>query len=145
MKKANTVEYKITSDHRMRSIKDVYSHLTSRDSYTYPEPSSTLVSIMSTELSEVENIEKQSKNITKKSDGNIIRNIPKSPIYFGFNPVREMNTKIQDQNIGYSSYFGYERVVIKGDNDYYRWLQDYAKRDAFTDWVESAFGKFVGR
>ncbi|KAG4301607.1 hypothetical protein PCK1_002092 [Pneumocystis canis] len=133
---------KSSFDHRMRFIKDVYSHLTSKSSYTYPEPSSTLISITSAESSEIENIEKLSGNTFRKSGENVAKNMSKSPMYFMFNHVGEMNTRIQDQNTGYSSYFGYERVIIKGDNDYYRWLQDYAKRDAFTDWVENAFGKF---
>ncbi|KAG4304950.1 hypothetical protein PORY_001625 [Pneumocystis oryctolagi] len=133
--------------YKMRAIKDVYTHLTSKNCYTYPEPSSVLVSIMSTEFSAIENIEKQPKNISRRSSENVIRNRPRSrsPVYFTPNSVGEMNLKFQDQNAGYSSYFGYERTVIKGDNDYYRWLQDYAKRDTFTDWIESAFGKSVGR
>ncbi|KAG5517917.1 hypothetical protein PMAC_000372 [Pneumocystis sp. 'macacae'] len=121
----------------MRAIKNAYTYLTSKDSYIYPEPSSMLISMMSTELSALKNLEKQTKNI-QGSDENIPKNRSKSK-----SPV--MNIKTQDQNTGYSSYFGYERVFIRGDNDYYRWLQDYAKRDMFTDWVETAFGKCVGR
>ncbi|CCJ30907.1 unnamed protein product [Pneumocystis jirovecii] len=116
----------------MRTIKNAYTHLTSKDSYVYPESSSVLISMMSTELSAVKNSEKQSKNILQGSNENVLKNKSrsKSPMSFA-------------SHSGYSSYFGYERVIIRGDNDYYRWLQDYAKRDMFTDWVESAFGRII--
>ncbi|KTW25965.1 hypothetical protein T552_03239 [Pneumocystis carinii B80] len=130
----------------MRAIKDVYGHLTSKSSYTYPEPSSVLISMSSIESSAIENIERQSRNTSQgqnESTGSISR--PDSPIRLLFHPGAEVNTRIKDQNIGYSLNFGYERVIIKGDNDYQRWLKDYAKKDMFTDWVETTFGKFVGR
>lgn len=130
----------------MRPIKDIYSHLTSRSSYTYPEPSSVLISMSSIESSVIENIEKQPRIVSQGQNENTgSTSKSESPIHLLFHPGTEVNTRNKDQNVGYSLDFGYERVIIKGDNDYQRWLKDYAKKDMFTDWVESTFGKHVGR
>ncbi|QSL65780.1 hypothetical protein MERGE_000058 [Pneumocystis wakefieldiae] len=121
----------------MRPIKDIYSHLTSRSSYTYPEPSSVLISMSSIESSVIENIEKQPRIVSQGQNENTgSTSKSESPIHLLFHPGT-------DQNVGYSLDFGYERVIIKGDNDYQRWLKDYAKKDMFTDWVESTFGKHL--
>ncbi|EMR09956.1 hypothetical protein PNEG_01714 [Pneumocystis murina B123] len=130
----------------MRSIKDIYGHLTSKSSYTYPEPSSVLISMSSKESSVIENIERQSRIASQGQDENTgCISKPEPPIRLLFHPGAEVNTRIKDHNIGYSLDFGYERVIIKGDNDYQRWLKDYAKKDMFTDWVETTFGRLVGR
>lgn len=133
----------------MRTIRDIYTHLTSKSFYTYPESSSVLISTTSIEPSVVENVGRHSRNLSQRFGESSSRSRSKSAspmrfLYHSDNPG-EINIKNQDQNTGYSANFGYERIIIKGDNDYQRWLQDYAKKDLFTDWVESVFGRSVGR